>query len=274
MPYSILIQYSRNIQHSSRAQTSSILHNFLAKLTRRPPNKVDFVPVALYLVPKRHFGQGKRIPIFGHAPIKSSTKWPNFTPLIGLFVFCYCSLFIVDLGKLKDKYGLDPLPLLRQAIHNLGDISSEQTKRVRRDFDENYVDPGFQAAMLENKADVHKVMMKEALERYNKEVLKIAENDPEIKALLDGVDESQIKVENQEVFQMKKEWIREYMAALKHHQEDDKEGAQVKESLLNKYGIDSHWKSFKSLSAEADDFSDGDFDSGQVLTSWKFWMQK
>lgn len=261
LPYSILVQYSRTI-HTNHSAQNSILQNVLAKLTRRPPplsNRLQYVPVALYLVPKRHFGQGKKIQIFGHAPLKTSSKFPDFLPLLAGALLITVGAYCVDLGKIKAIFGIDPFPRLRTTMQDVGYSYSEQIgelKMKRKD----YVDPGMKFATAENKAEIHKYMMEQALQKYTAEVRKIAENDPEIKALLDGVDESQIKIENKEAFELKKQWIKEYMEALNY---DDNAGAQVKESVIDKLGIDSNWQAWK-VSAETDDFSDGDFDTGQL----------
>ena len=44
--------------------------------------------------------------------------------------------------------------------------------------------------MEENKEAIHEYMKKEAMERYRTDVIKMAQEDPELKALLDGHDES------------------------------------------------------------------------------------
>ena len=58
------------VQCKSKPQTPNVcLRNFktLQGLT----------PVALYLIPKRHFGLGQRIRVFGHAEVRSSSKYPD-----------------------------------------------------------------------------------------------------------------------------------------------------------------------------------------------------
>ena len=68
--------------------------------------------------------------------------------------------------------------------------------------------------MEENKEAIHEYMKKEAMERYRTDVIKMAQEDPELKALLDGQDESTIKVSDKETFELKKKWVSDYFKAL------------------------------------------------------------
>ena len=58
-------------------------------------------------------------------------------------------------------------------------------------------------------------MREKAKERYQERVDKLAKEDPEIKALLEGQDESQIKPTDQNLFQIKKQWVLDWKNSLK-----------------------------------------------------------
>ena len=53
-------------------------------------------------------------------------------------------------------------------------------------------------------------MRQKATERYQERVDQLAKEDPEIKALLEGQDESQIKPTDQNLFQLKKQWVSDW----------------------------------------------------------------
>ena len=63
----------------------------------------------------------------------------------------------------------------------------------------------------EKKQEMHDMMVKSSLQRYVAEVKKIADKDPEIKALLLG---EEVKPENPEAFELKKQWIQDFMVAI------------------------------------------------------------
>ena len=56
------------------------------------------------------------------------------------------------------------------------------------------------------------------MERYQSEVTQMANSDPELKALLDGKPETEIKVRDKEIFELKKAWVKDYLTALKAEQ--------------------------------------------------------
>ena len=56
------------------------------------------------------------------------------------------------------------------------------------------------------------------MERYQSEVTQMANSDPELKALLDGKPETEIKVKDKEIFELKKAWVKDYLTALKAEQ--------------------------------------------------------
>ena len=65
-----------------------------------------FRPQAIVFVPKRQFGQGKKIPIFGHAAVKSSSKYPDFT---GLIMALPCLMMLgwsINWKKVREDYGI------------------------------------------------------------------------------------------------------------------------------------------------------------------------
>jgi hypothetical protein len=61
-------------------------------------------PVALVLVPRRHFGRGKRIPIFGHATVRS--RYPALEPVLLMIVGSLFLICIIDWPLLRNKYGI------------------------------------------------------------------------------------------------------------------------------------------------------------------------
>ena len=62
----------------------------------------------------------------------------------------------------------------------------------------------------DNKKEMHEYMRQKAKERYQERVDQLAKEDPEIKALLEGQDESQIKPTDQNLFQLKKQWVSDW----------------------------------------------------------------
>merc|ERR1712158_266362 len=67
-----------------------------------------------------------------------------------------------------------------------------------------------QLDIADNKKEMHEYMREKAKERYQERVDKLAKEDPEIKALLEGQDESQIKPTDQNLFQLKKQWVSDW----------------------------------------------------------------
>ena len=101
-------------------------------------------------------------------------------------------------------------------------------------------------------------MMEEALKRYEAEVMKIAETDSEIKALLEGKDETEIKFKDKETFELKKQWIKEFMVAksVKAEEVEDTENTIVTATNGSSFNIQQKWTNFKNkLFAEVGDFS-------------------
>ena len=87
-------------------------------------------------------------------------------------------------------------------------------------------------------------MMQDAMKRYHQEVTKLAKDDPELKALLDGtIDET--KVEDKELFELKKVWVQDYKQALSDMQQDDPSFTIVKPSLTEKLDIEGKWSKFR-----------------------------
>ena len=63
----------------------------------------------MYLIPRRKFGQGRKIPIFGHAETKTASKYGyvNLWPFLFTPIFALVTFYMVDWRGLKDKYGFD-----------------------------------------------------------------------------------------------------------------------------------------------------------------------
>ena len=57
---------------------------------------------------------------------------------------------------------------------------------------------------------MHEYMRQKAKECYQERVDQLAKEDPEIKALLEGQDESQIKPTDQNLFHLKKQWVSDW----------------------------------------------------------------
>ena len=62
----------------------------------------------------------------------------------------------------------------------------------------------------DNKKEMHEYMRQKAKECYQERVDQLAKEDPEIKALLEGQDESQIKPIDQNLFHFKKQRVSDW----------------------------------------------------------------
>lgn len=92
----------------------------------------------------------------------------------------------------------------------------------------------------DNKKEMHEYMREKATERYQERVDKLAQEDPEIKALLEGQDESQIKPTDQNLFQLKKQWVSDWKnSSLKAETEVDEIDDLSDNELTIEHGISS-----------------------------------
>lgn len=79
----------------------------------------------------------------------------------------------------------------------------------------NRPDRDIHFAFQENKAELHETMKREAMKRYQEEVDQLMKQDPELKALIEGQDPATIKVTDKEVFELKKQWVADYLEKVK-----------------------------------------------------------
>ena len=61
--------------------------------------------MALCLIPRRRFGQGRKIQIFGHAQKKSKSAYPDAWPIIFLIPILITVSTIIDYDELKKRFG-------------------------------------------------------------------------------------------------------------------------------------------------------------------------
>ena len=178
-------------------------------------------PTALVLVSKRNFGQGERIRIFGHAKSQSRSKYPNFLPLI---IAIPMSFFIYTLNwsKIKhDYFGIGDGKVsytysFFDKLFNTGGYNNNLDMRAaNRNINERLASQSLQLDIEENKAELHEYMKKQALARYNTKVEELIAQDPELQALVDGKDETTIKVSDKEAFELKKVWVQDYLKSVK-----------------------------------------------------------
>ena len=53
------------------------------------------------------------------------------------------------------------------------------------------------------------------MKRYDEELKEMVKQDPELKALIEGQDPATIKVADKEVFELKKQWVADYLKLAK-----------------------------------------------------------
>jgi len=253
LPYSVLMEFSHT--GTNRGRCFSTLRGL--------------TPVALCLIPKRQFGQGRKIQIFGHATKKSRSKYPDLWPFIFIFPMAMLSSFIVDWRKLKAKGWNVPTMFeeLDKTIRMGGDHGREDLTPIYEAKKKPQSDIGLYTAVAENKEEIHREMMQQAMKRYHKDVTAMARQDSELKALLDTNDINVInKLEEQtqdkEIFALKKIWVEDYKEALKDVEKDG-DFTVVKQSLEERLDISGRWGKLKSsLFAESPgDSGLGDFDT-------------
>jgi len=179
LPYSVLVQYSRN----------------------------QVKPVNLVLIPKRNFGQGQKIRIFGHAKPKSASKYPDFTPLIFALPMFLFTVTFFDWSKIKQKYGFAPFDGIRKIFYVTG--AGVHYSEIYDKTVVDKVDPGLQYAFEENADKMKEYMERQALERYKTEIEGIAAENPDIKGLL---DETKVEMSATEVMEAKKSWLKNLKA--------------------------------------------------------------
>ena len=100
-------------------------------------------------------------------------------------------------------------------------------------------------------------MIQDWMKKYHKEVNRVAQEDPELKALLDNddTDVTQLKIEDKDLFEIKKYWVQEYKQSLNNI---ESKGAVVNLSVNETFDISGKWNRLRSYL-----FADeaGDFDS-------------
>lgn len=200
----------------------------------------------LCFVPKRSFGQGQKIRIFGHAKKKSASKYPDIWPLlIGIPAFAL-AFSIVDLAEFERRGYSIPNPFnlykdFQQWKNTYNGVDQTNVYDARRKKEEPIA---LYSAVAENKEEFHKAMMQEAMKRHQKEVTALAEEDPILRALLKNktIDESQFKNEDKEIFEAKKKWVEQYKQTL---QEAEKVGVEFETTEKKFWLFDSEKRSEK-----------------------------
>ena len=190
--------------------------------SRRGWTYQGMTPTALVLVSKRNFGQGERIRIFGHAKSQSRSKYPNFMPLI-LAIPLSMFMYTLNWAKIKhDYFGIGDgktsnMHSWMDKFFNQGGVGDNtwDMRTANRNKNERLAYQGLQMDVEENKAELHEYMKKQALSRYNTKVEELIAQDPELQALVDGKDETTIKVGDKEAFELKKVWVKDYLKSVK-----------------------------------------------------------
>ena len=241
-PYSILVQYSRQ--------------NYIKPQLKQ-------IPTAIYVVPKRQFGNGKKIQIFGHAkPIRAS-KYPDYGWVIALIFGTSIGFMLIDWEKIRIKYGYNPFPLLRDVIFNSFYARSGYEWKGIKDELRKLDDPiSAITGIRENKEheNLHAYMKQQALIRYNQEVQALAEEDPELKELLKGTDPKLIPRENEEIFQAKIKWV----ASFKEAQKEVEEETIILEKSKNNYNFDVIKRKIFADTIEFDSIQSEDFEDSET----------
>ena len=190
-------------------------------LTRRLPYSVllqctkQNKPQNLILVPKQNFGQGQKQRIFGHAKVKSASKYPDFGAFIIFAPLTLLILFNVPYSKLKDRFGID-FGVFRRFLNRDHGAGTDYT-RAKDIQAERRKDPGLEYAMQENLEEIQEYMKQEALKRYQEELKELANSDPEFKVILAGDPEEIAKLEitDKETFEAKKLWASQFQNSIK-----------------------------------------------------------
>jgi len=242
LPYSVLMEFSHNGTNQGRS------FGTLNGLT----------PVALCLIPRRRFGQGRKIQIFGHAQKKSRSKYPDAWPFIFLVPIIITVSTIIDYDELKKKFGWS-FPKFTALMRGGGYAGAEDHTALYQARKQNNSEAGVWTGVAENREEIHKFMQREAMKRYHQEVTTMARQDSELKALLDTDDINELErleeiTQDKEVFNLKKLWVRDYKEAVRDSEKDG--DFKVDPSIEEK--ISGKWNMFKSkVFAE----TPGDFDA-------------
>lgn len=243
LPYSVLMEFSHNGTNQGRS------FGTLNGLT----------PVALCLIPRRRFGQGRKIQIFGHAQKKSRSKYPDAWPFIFLVPIIITVSTIIDYDELKKKFGWS-FPKFTALMRGGGYAGGEDHTALYQARKQNNSEAGVYTGVAENREEIHKFMQREAMKRYHQEVTVMARQDSELKALLDTDDNNELErleeiTPDKEVFKLKKFWVRDYKDAVRDSEKDG-DFTVVEPSIEEK--ISGKWNMFKSkVFAE----TPGDFDA-------------
>jgi len=217
--------------------------------------------VALRLIPRRRFGQGRKIQIFGHAEKKSRSAYPDAWPFIFFVPIVIVVSTVVDYDLLKKKFGWS-FPKFTQLIRGGGFGAKEDHSALYEARKKPNSEAGVWTGVAENREEIHKFMQREAMTRYHQEVTAMARQDSELKALLDTDDINELErlekiTQDKEVFNLKKLWVQDYKEAVRDSEKDG-DFTVVKPSLEEQLDFGGKWNMLKSkLFAE----SPGDFDS-------------
>ena len=189
-------------------------------LTRKLPYSVllqcskQNKPQNLILVPKQYFGQGQKTRIFGHATVKSASKFPDFGPLIVFIPVTLLVIFGIDWQRVKDKFGFD-VGVLRKILNkDPRGVDYTEVKEIQK---EKRKDPGLEYALQENLEELQEYMKCESSKRYQKDLEELANQDPEFKAILSGNEEeiAKLEIKDKDTFEAKKSWAAQFQSSIK-----------------------------------------------------------
>lgn len=245
LPYSVLMEFSHN--GTSQGRSFGTLKNL--------------TPVALCLIPRRRFGQGRKIQIFGHAEKRSRSPYPDAWPFVFIFPLVILISTVLDYDSLKEKMGWS-FPNWQRLLRRGGHAGKEDHTALYQARKKPDSEAGVWTGMAENREEIHKFMQREAMKRYHQEVTAMARQDSELKALLDSDDINELEkleqiTQDKEVFNLKKLWVRDYKEAVRDSEKDG-DFTVVEPSLEEKLDVSGKWNMLKSkLFAE----TPGDFDA-------------
>ena len=175
LPFTLALQCQGFSSASKAVSTTPFLKNIGQPRSFRTAQIEEmnkFLATAnLVLIPKRCFGRGKKVPIFGHATVRPK-MFPNLDSYLWVFITTVLVAAFLDWPYLRERYGIY-IPYVTEMFSAV----SLQTPvhQARPGAREEETNPSSLAMIYEeDKTKIHEVMKEEAKKRYNEEVRAMA----------------------------------------------------------------------------------------------------
>ena len=164
----------------------------------------------MVLIPKREFGRGKKVPVFGHATVRPVRfRWLDPLTLIIMSMMFIGAL--IDWQYLHHRYGFY-IPYFYEWITgtNLGSNTIDLPSPTVQEEIPTSVPTVYQ----EEKQKINDYLKEQARKRYKDEVLAMCREDPEMAALIDG-KEPAVVTSDKDTYEFKKKFIADFLQKMK-----------------------------------------------------------